>query len=74
MAFDFNQSFKEKAQQEAYEKLLIDSLRGNQTLFARQEEVDAMWRFVAPLLEGAQSGEIPLGTYATGSPGPEVRP
>ena len=74
MDFDFNQSFKEKAQQEAYEKLLLDCLRGNQTLFARQEEVEKMWHFVAPLLEGAQKGEIPMGDYAPGSNGPEVKP
>lgn len=73
MHFDFNQSFKEKAQQEAYEKLLLDCLRGNQTLFARQEEVEKMWRFVAPLLEGAQDGTIPMGSYAPGSTGPEVK-
>ena len=72
--FDFNQSFKEKAQQEAYEKLLLDCLRGNQTLFARQEEVETMWRFVAPLLEGAQDATIPMGRYTPGSNGPEVQP
>ncbi|MBN2529269.1 MAG: glucose-6-phosphate dehydrogenase [Deltaproteobacteria bacterium] len=74
MDFDFNQSFKEKAQQEAYEKLLLDCLRGNQTLFARQEEVEHMWHFVAPLLDGAQDGSIPMGTYEPGSAGPEVKP
>ncbi len=74
MHFDFHQSFKEKAQQEAYEKLLLDSLRGNQTLFARLEEVEHMWRFVAPLLDGARTGEIPIGVYAPGSAGPEVKP
>lgn len=74
MHFDFNQSFKEKAQQEAYEKLLLDCVRGNQTLFARQEEVEQMWRFVAPLLEGAQNGDIPMGMYEPGSMGPEVKP
>jgi glucose-6-phosphate 1-dehydrogenase len=71
--FDFNRSFKEKAQQEAYEKLLLDCLRGNQTLFARQEEVVQMWRFVAPLLEGAQNGTIPMGMYTPGTNGPEVK-
>ena len=72
MHFDFHQSFKENAQQEAYEKLLIDCLRGDQTLFARQEEVESMWHFVAPLLEGALSGDIPMGTYDPGAKGPEV--
>ncbi|MBN2341852.1 MAG: glucose-6-phosphate dehydrogenase [Deltaproteobacteria bacterium] len=74
MHFDFQHSFKGQAQQEAYEKLLLDCLRGNQTLFARQEEVEHMWHFVAPLLEGAQSGELPMGTYTPGTSGPEVKP
>lgn len=73
MQFDFKQGFQGKAQQEAYEKLLLDCVRGNRTLFAKQEEVEHMWRFVAPLLEGAQSGEIPMGTYEPGTPGPEVK-
>ena len=47
MDFDFQHRFKDNAQQEAYEKLLLDCLRGNQTLFARQDEVESMWRFVA---------------------------
>lgn len=74
MQFDFNSSFKEQAQQEAYEKLLLDCLRGNQTLFARQEEVERMWRFVAPLLEGTEAGTISMGNYPPGTMGPEVLP
>ncbi len=74
MHFDFNSSFKNRAQQEAYEKLLLDCLRGNQTLFARQDEVERMWNFVAPLLTGAENGTIPVKDYEPGSDGPEVKP
>ena len=65
---------RERSQQEAYEKLLLDCLRGDQTLFARQDEVESMWRFVAPLLDGAKDGTIPIGSYPAGSPGPELKP
>ncbi|MBN2802795.1 MAG: glucose-6-phosphate dehydrogenase [Deltaproteobacteria bacterium] len=74
MHFDFNTSFKGKAQQEAYEKLLLDCLKGNQTLFARQDEVERMWKFVAPLLEGAKDGSIEIKEYDVNSDGPEVKP
>jgi glucose-6-phosphate 1-dehydrogenase len=73
MHFDFNSSFAEKARQEAYEKLLLDCLRGNQTLFARQDEVERMWKFVAPLIEGAASGAVLIKEYPVGSDGPEVK-
>ena len=38
-------------QPEAYERLLMDVVRGNQTLFMRRDEVAAAWRFVDPILD-----------------------
>ena len=43
---------------DAYERLLMDVVRGNATLFMRRDEVEAAWRWVEPILEawGAQRG------------------
>ena len=36
---------------DAYERLLLDSMLGDATLYARGDAVEASWRFVAPILE-----------------------
>jgi len=51
---------------EAYERLLLDCMRGDATLFARRDEVEDAWRFVTPMLDSPG----PLFTYAEGSQGP----
>jgi glucose-6-phosphate 1-dehydrogenase len=48
---------------EEYAKLLYDAVRGDQTLFVSTAEVDAGWRFIDPIAEGWQAGEVPLETY-----------
>jgi glucose-6-phosphate 1-dehydrogenase len=55
---------------EAYERILLDGLRGNPTLFWRADGIEAAWRAVAPLLEPPEAGEAPLA-YEPGSWGPE---
>ena len=55
---------------DAYERLLMDVVRGNATLFMRRDEVEAAWRWVEPILEAwAQSDEAPK-PYLAGSWGP----
>ena len=55
---------------EAYERLLMDVVRGNASLFMRRDEVEAAWRFVDPIRDAwAQSGEGPR-PYNSGSWGP----
>ncbi len=56
---------------DAYERLIMDVIRGNQTLFMRGDEVEAAWAWTDPLIEGwTERGEKPY-TYDTGSSGPE---
>ncbi len=58
------------ASPEAYERLLMDAVRGNASLFMRRDEVEAAWRFVDPIREAwAHSGEPPR-PYAAGTWGP----
>jgi glucose-6-phosphate 1-dehydrogenase len=56
---------------EAYERLLMDAMRGDATLFTRDDEVAEQWRIIDPILErwGSEDGALP--TYAAGSGGPE---
>ncbi|HAW48522.1 glucose-6-phosphate dehydrogenase [Roseovarius sp. A46] len=56
---------------DAYERLIMDVIRGNQTLFMRGDEVEAAWAWADPIIAGWDAdGEAPLA-YATGSAGPE---
>jgi glucose-6-phosphate 1-dehydrogenase len=55
---------------DAYERLLMDTVRGNATLFMRRDEVEAAWTWVEPILDAwAESGDKPK-PYASGSWGP----
>jgi glucose-6-phosphate 1-dehydrogenase len=57
---------------DAYERLLMDALRGNAALFMRRDEVEAAWKFIDPIRKAwAQSGESPR-PYAAGTWGPNA--
>jgi glucose-6-phosphate 1-dehydrogenase len=55
---------------DAYERLLLDAMIGDPTLFIRSDEVDQAWRVVDPILTAWESGAVPLGGYAAGTWGP----
>lgn len=52
---------------EEYEKLLLDCISGDQTLFVSTDEVKAMWRFVDPIFRGWKQDIVPLETYKPNS-------
>lgn len=55
---------------DAYERLIMDVIRGNQTLFMRGDEVEAAWAWTDPIIDGwTQRGEVPK-PYDAGSDGP----
>jgi glucose-6-phosphate 1-dehydrogenase len=56
---------------EAYERLILDAMRGDATLFTRDDEVEAQWRVIEPILDSWLSGSPPIAEYAAGSAGPE---
>jgi glucose-6-phosphate 1-dehydrogenase len=56
---------------EAYERLILDAMRGDATLFTRNDEVEAQWRIIDPVLQAWAEGMPPLATYPAGSQGPE---
>ncbi|MGH1459355.1 MAG: glucose-6-phosphate dehydrogenase [Paracoccaceae bacterium] len=56
---------------DAYERLIMDVIRGNQTLFMRGDEVEAAWAWTDPLIDGWEArGDAPV-LYESGSSGPE---
>jgi glucose-6-phosphate 1-dehydrogenase len=55
---------------EAYERLILDAMRGDATLFTRNDEVDAQWSIIDPILKTWAEGSPEMATYEAGSPGP----
>jgi glucose-6-phosphate 1-dehydrogenase len=65
----FAEAFKTRFP-EAYERLLMDVVRGNATLFMRRDEVEAAWKWVEPILDGwARTGQS-CRPYTAGTWGP----
>ncbi|MGH9301407.1 MAG: glucose-6-phosphate dehydrogenase, partial [Acidimicrobiales bacterium] len=69
MDFSYGSAFAE-ATPEAYERLLLDAIVGDPTLFIRTDEVDQAWQIVDPVLEAFADGTVPLNRYAAGTWGP----
>jgi len=71
MEFSYGSAFGE-AGPDAYERLLLDVIRGDPTLFTRRDEVEAEWAIVQPILDvwADPTGPAPF-PYASGSWGPE---
>jgi glucose-6-phosphate 1-dehydrogenase len=55
---------------EAYERLIMDAMRGDATLFTRNDEVHAQWSIIDPILHAWRDGDQPVAGYPAGSPGP----
>lgn len=70
MDFHYGTSFG-KATPEAYERLLLDAMSGDATLFARHDEVEEAWKFIDGIREAWTDGDAPrLDFYPAGSWGP----
>ena len=66
MDFHYGDHFGERTLPEAYERLLLDALQGDASLFARSDEIELAWALVDPLAAAAREPE----RYAPGSHGP----
>lgn len=69
MDFDYDEHFDAQLP-EAYERLLVDVMRGDSTLFTRSDELEAAWRFVTPILEAWESSSATPEFYPAGTWGP----
>jgi glucose-6-phosphate 1-dehydrogenase len=57
---------------DAYERLLMDVVRGNQTLFMRRDEVEAAWTWIDPILQFWSGATVPPKPYTSGTWGPSA--
>ncbi len=69
MEFLYGTSFLSQSP-EAYERLITDAMRGDPTLFTRNDEVEAQWRICDPIIKVWAQTPGPLPSYEAGSQGP----
>ena len=67
----FAETFQERTP-DAYERLLMDVIRGNQTLFMRRDEVEAAWRWIDPILNAWADSRQDVQSYTAGTWGPSA--
>jgi glucose-6-phosphate 1-dehydrogenase len=69
MDFQYSATFG-SASPEAYERLLLDVMAGDQTLFMRRDAVEASWHWITPILERWAHLDASLPAYPAGEWGP----
>ena len=71
LAFDYKQAYADKALPEAYERLLLDAMQGDASLFMRADEIERAWEIIDPIIAASSRPDAPpLQEYAVGSQGP----
>lgn len=72
MEFHYHSSFKGESLPDAYERLLMNAIRGDAALFTRSDSIEAAWKLIDPVLHGWESdaGAPPVVSYVPGSWGP----
>jgi glucose-6-phosphate 1-dehydrogenase len=71
MDFRYSASFQSEPT-DAYERLILDALRGDPTLFTREDEVEEQWRICDPIVCYWRDCPAPPARYPAGSQGPEA--
>jgi glucose-6-phosphate 1-dehydrogenase len=70
MEFRYGTSFMSESP-EAYERLILDAMRGDATLFTRNDEIEALWGIIDPILSAwHEDRSSPIREYPAGSAGP----
>jgi glucose-6-phosphate 1-dehydrogenase len=70
MEFLYGSAFMSQSP-EAYERLILDAMRGDATLFTRNDEVDAQWTIIDPVLKAWRGADDqPVAEYEAGTAGP----
>jgi glucose-6-phosphate 1-dehydrogenase len=71
MEFHYRSSFKGNNMPDAYERLLLDALKGDAALFTRSDGIEAAWALMDPVIHGWEETDIvPMSTYEPSSSGP----
>ena len=68
---DFAQTQSQARIPDAYERLLLEALKGNQSLFVRRDEVELAWQWCDQIRQAWHRAELPLKDYSAGSNGPQ---
>ncbi|MCU0520147.1 MAG: glucose-6-phosphate dehydrogenase [Anaerolineae bacterium] len=63
MAFAYSERFGDAALPEAYERLLLDALQGDASLFARADEIELAWNLIDPIAELGTPHRYDVGTW-----------
>jgi len=71
MTFHYGDRFGERVIPDAYERLIMDTLQGDPSLFARSDEIESAWTIVEPLLDEKKE-PMPVHPYEPGSWGPQA--
>lgn len=66
----YHSRYKNIVNPDAYTRLLLDVLRGKQATFVRDDELEAAWRIVTPLLHQIEEGKVEPFLYKFGTRGP----
>jgi len=69
--FSYVHSFAERSP-DAYERLLLDAIKGDSTLFTRDDEIEEAWEVLAPFLEVWSNDTTSMHDYAAGTWGPDA--
>jgi glucose-6-phosphate 1-dehydrogenase len=72
MDFSYQNTFAEPGHPDAYERVIVDAVKGDHSLFATSEEVLATWRILQPVLDAWEKGSQDLLSYEIGSEGPPI--
>ena len=67
LAFNYKEAYATKALPEAYERLILDCIQGDASLFMRSDEIERAWEIMDPLIAAAE--RIQPEEYAVGSDG-----
>jgi glucose-6-phosphate 1-dehydrogenase len=71
MEFNYAEAFGQSALPESYERLLLDALQGDASLFTRADEVEMAWGLIDPILQAWEANQAPpLVEYKPGAWGP----
>jgi glucose-6-phosphate 1-dehydrogenase len=71
MEFHYRDTYRDRPIPESYERLLMDAINGDASLFMRSDEIERAWEIMDPLIAAAECSDAPpCGDYAIGSEGP----
>lgn len=71
LAFNYKEAYATKALPEAYERLILDCIQGDASLFMRSDEIERAWEIMDPIIAASERADAPQpNEYAIGSQGP----